>query len=75
MKEISLDTACALHIGPRESLVRIAEATARGGKTAQGHFGTEYRARRGTPFAACRLTNGNFSPKVILNTLKRIVSH
>lgn len=52
MKEISLDKACALHIGPRESLVRIAEATARGGKNGAGALRDRIRGKEDS---ACRM--------------------
>lgn len=55
MKEISLDTACALHIGPRESLVRIAEATARGGKNSAGALRDRIQGKAGDAFCCMQI--------------------
>lgn len=55
MKEISLDTACALHIGPRESLVRIAEATARGGKNGAGALRDRIQGKAGDAFCCMQI--------------------
>ena len=55
MKEISLDTACVLHIGPWDSLLRIAEASARGGKSGTGALQDRIEGKEGDAVCCMRI--------------------
>lgn len=55
MKEISLDAACVLHIGPWDSLLRIAEASARGGKSGTGALQDRIEGKEGDAVCCMRI--------------------